>query len=173
MLQPVRHIAHFKTDFDWQFFILKKCGNESDSLVYQQLLIRELTILGDPGAVSRVDKMSVVKVYCKIETFRSYCKLSLMSMAILQLSNHVVQTEEQMMHWDMLNKATKSEFSLSQCVTCSPVWRFFVPRTWVLSCKRPIGLSSCFCSFPQFWRISEADGSFSIVLTVGFVCMQL
>ena len=27
-----------------------------------------LRILGDPGAVSRVDKMSVVKVYCKIET---------------------------------------------------------------------------------------------------------
>ena len=26
------------------------------------------TILGDPGAVSRVDKMFVVKVYCKIET---------------------------------------------------------------------------------------------------------
>ena len=25
-------------------------------------------ILGDPGAVSQVDKMSVVKVYCKIET---------------------------------------------------------------------------------------------------------
>ena len=25
-------------------------------------------ILGDPGAVSRVHKMSVVKVYCKIET---------------------------------------------------------------------------------------------------------
>ena len=25
-------------------------------------------ILGDPGAVSRVNKMSVVKVYCKIET---------------------------------------------------------------------------------------------------------
>ena len=25
-------------------------------------------VLGDPGAVSRVDKMSVVKVYCKIET---------------------------------------------------------------------------------------------------------
>ena len=27
-----------------------------------------LRILGDPGAVSRVDKMFVVKVYCKIET---------------------------------------------------------------------------------------------------------
>ena len=27
-----------------------------------------ITILGDPGAVSRVDKMFVVKVYCKIET---------------------------------------------------------------------------------------------------------
>ena len=25
-------------------------------------------MFGDPGAVSRVDKMSVVKVYCKIET---------------------------------------------------------------------------------------------------------
>ena len=25
-------------------------------------------MLGDPGAFSRVDKMSVVKVYCKIET---------------------------------------------------------------------------------------------------------
>ena len=25
-------------------------------------------ILGDPGAVSRVDKMFVVQVYCKIET---------------------------------------------------------------------------------------------------------
>ena len=28
----------------------------------------QMTILGDPGAVSRVDKMFVVKVYCKIET---------------------------------------------------------------------------------------------------------
>ena len=27
-----------------------------------------LFILGDPGAVGRVDKMSVVKVYCKVET---------------------------------------------------------------------------------------------------------
>ena len=26
-----------------------------------------MLILGDPGAVSRVDKMFVVKVYCKIE----------------------------------------------------------------------------------------------------------
>ena len=29
-------------------------------------LLLVLTILGDPGAVSRVDKMFVVKVYCKI-----------------------------------------------------------------------------------------------------------
>ena len=27
----------------------------------------ETAILGDPGAVSRVDKMFVVKVYCKID----------------------------------------------------------------------------------------------------------
>ena len=36
-------------------------------------------------------------------------------MALLQLSNHVVQnrhTGEQMTHWDMLKKATKFEFSL-------------------------------------------------------------
>ena len=48
-------------------------------------------------------------------------------------------TGEQMTHWDMLKKATKSEFSLfnmSQCVICSPVWRFCT--TWFLSCKRPI-----------------------------------
>ena len=35
-------------------------------------------------------------------------------MGPLQLSDHVVQdrrTREQMMHWDMLNKATKFEFS--------------------------------------------------------------
>ena len=30
--------------------------------------VRTTGILGDPGAVSRVDKMFVVKVYCKIET---------------------------------------------------------------------------------------------------------
>ena len=31
---------------------------------------RPLAILGDPGAVSRVGKMFVVKVYCKIEKSR-------------------------------------------------------------------------------------------------------
>ena len=30
--------------------------------------IQLIPILGDPGAVSRVDKMFVVKVFCKIET---------------------------------------------------------------------------------------------------------
>ena len=51
-------------------------------------------------------------------------------MGYLQLSDHVVQnlqTGEQMTHWDMLNKATKFEFSLfymSHCVICSPVWSF-------------------------------------------------
>ena len=54
-------------------------------------------------------------------------------MGPLQLSDRVVQnrqTGDQMTHWDMLNKATKFEFSLfkmAQCVICSPVWRF-VPR---------------------------------------------
>ena len=39
---------------------------------------KSYTILGDPAAVSRVDKMFVVKVFCKIETSssRSYRKLS-------------------------------------------------------------------------------------------------
>ena len=40
---------------DWFFRIFKK-------------KFVSCTILGDPGAVSRIDKMSVVKVYCKIET---------------------------------------------------------------------------------------------------------
>ena len=31
-------------------------------------MVPTLAILGDPGAVSRVDKMFVVKVFCKIET---------------------------------------------------------------------------------------------------------
>ena len=54
-------------------------------------------------------------------------------MSSLQLNDHVVQnrqTGEQMTHWDIVNKATQFEFSMfntSQCVICSPVWRF-VPR---------------------------------------------
>ena len=34
----------------------------------KQYKLNVISILGDPGSVSRVDKMSVVKVYCKIET---------------------------------------------------------------------------------------------------------
>ena len=52
-----------------------------------------------------------------------------MIMGHFQLSHHVVQnlqTGEQMMHWDMLNKATKFEvslFNMSQYVICSPLDR--------------------------------------------------
>ena len=48
----------------------------------------------------------------------------------MQLRNHVVQnrhTGEQMTHWDMLNKENSdlvAFFNMSQCVICSPVWRF-------------------------------------------------
>ena len=42
----------------------------------KQARIQCIVILGDPRAASRVDKMFVVKVYCKIETSRSYSKLS-------------------------------------------------------------------------------------------------
>ena len=48
-------------------------------------------------------------------------------MGLLQLSKHLVQnhhTVEQMIHWNILNKATIFEFSLfnmSQCIICSPV----------------------------------------------------
>ena len=49
-----------KYDFLVDFFVVTNQANYQDYWgVY---------ILGDPGAVSRVDKMSVVKVYCKIET---------------------------------------------------------------------------------------------------------
>ena len=51
-------------------------------------------------------------------------------MGPLQLSDHVVQnrqTGEQMTHWVMLNKGNSNLvafFNMSQCVICSPVWRF-------------------------------------------------
>ena len=38
------------------------------------------------------------------------------------------QTEEQMTHWDILNEENSNLVALlnmSQCVICSPVWRFF------------------------------------------------
>ena len=35
-------------------------------------LVFRIRILGHPGAVSRVDKMFVVKVYCKIETSKTF-----------------------------------------------------------------------------------------------------
>ena len=38
-------------------------------------LSASLTILGDPGAVTRVDKMSVVKVYCRDFKIRDYRRL--------------------------------------------------------------------------------------------------
>ena len=63
-------------------------------------------------------------------------------MGSLQLSEHVVQshqTGEQMTHWAMLNKENSNLvvlFNMSQCVICSPVWRFCT--SWSLSCKGPI-----------------------------------
>ena len=47
-------------------YITLDCGmpSFSDNLSQNSCIL----ILGDPGAVSRVDKMFVVKVYCKIET---------------------------------------------------------------------------------------------------------
>ena len=49
-------------------------GNALLRLVYadftssERLSVRRNNILGDPGAVSRVDKKCVMKVYCTIET---------------------------------------------------------------------------------------------------------
>ena len=63
-------------------------------------------------------------------------------MGPLQLSDHVVQnrqTGEQMTHWAMLNKENSNLvvlFNTSQCVICSPVWRFCT--TWSRSCKGPL-----------------------------------
>ena len=58
------------------------------------------------------------------------------------MSNHVAQnrhTGEQMTHWDILNKENSNLlafFNMSQCVICSPVWRFCT--TCLVRCKRPI-----------------------------------
>ena len=43
-------------------------SNDKTTKSRHSLYDAPLIILGDPGAVSRVDKMFVVKVYCKIET---------------------------------------------------------------------------------------------------------
>ena len=40
-------------------------------------MIADNRILGDPGVVSRVDKMSVVKVYCRIEKLSPLNELSM------------------------------------------------------------------------------------------------
>ena len=42
-------------------------------------LSASLTILGDPGAVTPVDKMSVVKVYCRDFKIRDYRRLDALS----------------------------------------------------------------------------------------------
>ena len=58
-------------------------------------------------------------------------------MSPLRLSDHVVQnsqTGEQMTHWDMINKATKFEFSLFNMSQCAFA---FVPRDR-LAVKFPI-----------------------------------
>ena len=62
-------------------FIIKNLSYQHKTKSYPFLEKEKPTIthiLGDPGAVSQVDKMFVVKVYCKIETnlSRSYSKLS-------------------------------------------------------------------------------------------------
>ena len=72
-------------------------------------------------------------------------------------------TGEQMTHWDMLKKATKFEFSffnMSQCVICSPVWRFCT--TWLLSCNRPIGFVS---TGARFSNVPKLFGSYKSLYT--------
>lgn len=72
-------------------------------------------------------------------------------MSRLQLSDHVIQTrqiEEQMTHWNMINKATKFKLSLvnmSQCVIRSLVCR--VCTTSSLNCIGPIEVHSIVASF--------------------------
>ena len=70
------------------------------------------------------------EVYSILLFDMQYCNQGIKIMDLLKPSNHVVQnghTGEQMTHLHMLKKATKFEFSLfnmSQCVICSPIWRF-------------------------------------------------
>ena len=53
------------------------------------------SILGDPGAVSRVDKMFVVKVYCKIETSDLTVNSCQFSLKALESKNFSVQSWKQ------------------------------------------------------------------------------
>ena len=99
--------------FLWSFFrSLLLCWRASTSQTCCTFWDRFwLTVFHPQEACKWVWFFGVPKVaYQRVNTI-SQCL-----MGILQLSNHVVQTEEQMTHWDMLNKATKSEFSLSVAV---------------------------------------------------------
>ena len=50
------------------FIKQRQSQNTLGFTLFAELRGQAHAILGDPGAVSRVDKMFVVKVYCKIET---------------------------------------------------------------------------------------------------------
>ena len=63
-----------------------------------------------------------VSTLCNLEDLRLQT-----AMDPLRVSDHVVRTGEQITHWDMLNKEHSNLVALvkmSQCVICSPVWRF-------------------------------------------------
>lgn len=70
-----------------------------------------------------------------------------MATAPLQQNYHVIrnrQTGEQMMYWNRLNKGNSNLvalFNLSQCVICSPLWRFCTTRSF--NCIGPIILFDC------------------------------
>ena len=53
--------------FDRNFLKIYTAFEKSTRGKWKMDLFSNRLILGDPGAVSRVDKMFVVKVYCKIE----------------------------------------------------------------------------------------------------------
>ena len=73
--QPARPGFKFRLSFIFLFFfssfsrsVTNRCPGSTAHASSPMRLSHPLRILGDPGAVSRVDKMSVVKVYCKIAT---------------------------------------------------------------------------------------------------------
>ena len=57
--------------------LICKSAFELQKYLFHERSISNYGILGDPGAVSRVDKMFVVKVYGKIEKVACYPLLSL------------------------------------------------------------------------------------------------
>ena len=111
-------------------------------------------ILGDPGAVSRVDKMFVVKVYCKIETSPNL-RLWFMLTSVITCWLRRGSKRCEWHHHGSGGRCHRCSHGLSDQV-CRISWSSPDSVLWAQICRRWIGIRS--------WVHSPDNIDFSIVL---------